>query len=103
MTQSERDYRRFLWFEDEKFEKVVEYLMTVHLFRATSSPNCATYRLRHLTYKHHDANDLLSIIAKDFIENDFYVYEGLISLDSTEDAVSIIKNTIDLCKSRQAP
>ena len=90
VTPSDRDYLRFLWFEDDKFEKVVEYRMTVHLFGATSSPGCATYGLRHLARKHHDVNDPLSIIAKDFIENGFYVDEGLISLDSTEDAVSII-------------
>ena len=99
VTPSDRDYLRFLWFEDDKFEKVVEYRMTVHLFGATSSPGCATYGLRHLARKHHDVNDPLSIIAKDFIENDFYVDDGLISLDSTEDAVSIIENAIDLCKS----
>lgn len=98
VAPSDRDYLRFLWFEDEKLEKIVEYRMTVHLFGATSSPGCATYGLRHLAYKHHDANNPLSVIAKDFIENDFYVDDGLISLDSTADAVSIVNNAVDICR-----
>ena len=41
------NYLWFLWWEDENFDSnPVEYWMTVHLFVATSSPECANFALK---------------------------------------------------------
>jgi len=95
--ESDRDYLRFLWFKDETMTDIAEYRMTVHLFGAKSSPACATYGLRTLARDHGDLGTDSDKQAVNFIENDFYVDDGLMSLDSREQIVSVIKSAIDIC------
>ena len=95
--ESDRNYLRFIWFKDETMKEVAEYRMTVHLFGATSSPGCATFGLRNLAIEKHVKNDKHSMQAKDFINNNFYVDDGLLSLDAPEEMISVLKSAVDIC------
>lgn len=93
VTERDRDYFRFLWWDD-KTEKVKVYRMTVHLFGATSSPGCATFRLRYLAQTHQDTHPT----AADFIQRSLYVDDGLVSVSSEKEAKELIESARDLCK-----
>ena len=95
--EPDRNYLRFLWFRDSSMSEVVEYRMTVHLFGATSSPGCATFGLRQVASDNHDESDSYSKQAVEFIKHDFYVDDGLISLDSQQEAIGVITKAIDIC------
>ncbi len=90
-----RDFLRFLWWEDGDTSKPpVEFRMTVHLFGAGSSPACANFGLKQI------ANDYEEAFGSDvanFVRHDFYVDDGLKSVDSVSDALSLIQRTKDLC------
>ena len=46
VRQEDTRYLRFLWWNDwDTLSNAVEFKMIVHLFRATSSPNCANFCL----------------------------------------------------------
>ena len=89
---NDRDFLRFLWF-DKTLQKVVDYRMKVHLFGAASSPGCANFGLKQIAMDHgHDKPE----VAK-FIQKNFYVDDGLISVASSEEAIQLVKNTRDVC------
>ena len=87
---SHQDFLRFLWWENGDTSKTpVEYRMTVHLFGAGSSPGCANYGLKQI------ANDFEAEYgsdAADFIRDDFYVDDGLKSVDTVTDAISHLED-----------
>nr|XP_043906906.1 uncharacterized protein LOC122785246 [Solea senegalensis] len=90
-----RDYLRFLWWEDGQLEtEPQEYRMTVHLFGAASSPGCANFGLKYLAQQH--KSDYSSAPA--FIEKNFYVDDGLISVPSVKEAKELIVEAQELCK-----
>lgn len=68
--------------------------MTVHLFGATSSPGCVNYALKTSA---NDEKDL-GPEAANFIQKDFYVDDGLKSVESVHDAVNLIKDTKEICR-----
>ena len=91
-----RDYLRFLWWEGgDVTREPTEFRMTVHLFGATSSPGCANYALKAAAKD--NENDLGSATAN-FVRRDFYVDDGLKSVASVEEAVTLIQNTKEMCK-----
>ena len=98
VNKADRDFLRFLWFTDDSLSKIAEYRMTVHLFGATSSPGCATYALRHLAETNHNPTVKHSVMAKAFIVDNFYVDDGLVSLDSVDDATNVISEAVAICK-----
>ena len=63
--------------------------MKVHIFGSASSSNCAKYGLQQLASDHGS----FSPAAENFIKNNFYVDDGLISCNSTEEAINISQNT----------
>ena len=87
----DRDFLRFLWLN--KQNEIVDYRMTVHVFGAASSPGCANFGLKQL------ARDNCSIYPESasFIERNFYVDDGLVSMDEPEDVISLISQTVKLC------
>ena len=91
-----RDLLRFLWWEDGDISKdPLEFRMTVHLFGATSSPGCANYALKASA----DDNEAeLGSASANFIRREFYVDDGLKSVASVEEAVTLIKDTKGMCK-----
>ena len=89
-----RNYLRFLWWENGDVSKEpTEYRMTIHLFGATLSTGCANYGLKAIAEdnKHEFGEE----IAK-FVKRDFYVDDGLKSLKSVPEAVSVIQKTKDM-------
>ena len=60
---------------------------------AASSPGCANYGLRHLA-RQHEADFPR---ASRFIERNFYVDDGVISVESTAAANSLVKEVEELC------
>ena len=78
-------------------EEVVEFRATVHIFGATSSPGSATFGLRSLAADSCDPENQFDMQAKDFIMNDFYVDDGLLSVDTAEQAVEVVNSVVTMC------
>ncbi|XP_061170284.1 uncharacterized protein LOC133179579 [Saccostrea echinata] len=96
VREDHRDFRRFLWHEDNLIENpLVTYRMRAHVFGNKSSPSIAMYGLRRigdLAAKTH-GDDI-----KEFIKNDFYVDDGLRSCPSSQEAINLISKTQDAMK-----
>ncbi|XP_052811010.1 uncharacterized protein LOC128238797 [Mya arenaria] len=74
-------------------KKPLEYRMRVHLFGAASSPGCANYGLKYLAKI--CQSDLPK--ASFFVQNNFYVDDGLSSTETEEEAIQLIKDAQELC------
>ncbi|XP_014881703.1 uncharacterized protein LOC106942873 [Poecilia latipinna] len=95
VTPESRNYLKFLWWKGGDLEKEPqEYRMAVHLFGAASSPGCANFGLKHLGQQHKTNYPQ----AATFIEKNFYVDDGLISVPSVEEAKKLIIVSQELCK-----
>ena len=89
VAEKDRDFLRFYWWENGDTTK-----KPVHLFGAASSPGCSNFGLKRA------ANDYESEFGSDaanFIRNDFYVDDGLKSVATIPEAVSLIQNTMNIC------
>ena len=67
--------------------------MKVHIFGAASSPGCANYGLKYLATENRD----LYPLGSQFIMRDFYVDDGVASMDSTEKAIQLAQEARELC------
>lgn len=86
-----RDYLRYLWYEDNDLNKnVVEYRMKVHVFGNTPSPAIAIYCMRRAAEK---GEEEYGSDARQFVERQFYVDDGLTSVASPEQAVDLLVRT----------
>ena len=95
VNQEDRDFLRFLWYENgDTTKEPISYRMTVHLFGASSSPGCANFGLRYLAEQHSETYPS----ASKFIKGNFYVDDGVISVPSTEEAIQLVKDSRDLCQ-----
>lgn len=95
VTPESRNYLKFFWWKDSDLEKELqEYRMAVHLFGAASSPGCANFGLKHLARQHKAYYPL----ASTFVEKNFYVDDGLVSVPSVEEAKKLITESQELCK-----
>ncbi|XP_067944858.1 uncharacterized protein [Watersipora subatra] len=92
VAPNDRDYLRFLWYNEEGQPKT--YIMKVHLFGAKSSPAVATYGLRKIATDHSS----ISKRAAAFINRNFYVDDGITSVASETEAVSLIAESREICK-----
>ncbi len=96
VPEEHRDLLRFVWFKDGDLdEELITYRMTKHFFGAASSPRCAMYRLQRIAAEY---EGVYGSAAADFIRDNFYVDDGLMSLESEAEAVELVKNTMDLCE-----
>ena len=78
---SDQDLQRFLWFPDGNLDLPPQrYVMTRHIFGATSSPFIAAYALQESALQTQDEHTKLAI------KSDFYVDDLLTSCDSTNQA-----------------
>ncbi|XP_067279675.1 uncharacterized protein [Pseudorasbora parva] len=94
VQENDRDYLRFLWWKDGDTNSALQdYRMKVHLFGAVSSPGCANYGLRYLASEHSQSHSL----AAQFIARDFYVDDGVASVETVEIAIQLAKETRELC------
>lgn len=89
------DYLRFLWWPQGNLEKdLEEYCMTVHLFRAVSSPSVACHALR-MTADDNQTDFSSAVIET--VKRNFYMDDLLKSLASMEDAISMVRDLISIC------
>ena len=97
VSPKDRDYLQFLWWDNDDIEHTEPklYRMTVHLFGATSSPGCANFALKKLAsdYKKEYSDDVCQ-----FIRDNFYVDDGLVSCSTVEQAISLISGARNLCE-----
>ena len=85
------DFLRFLWQTSDG--AVRDYRMKVHLFGSKSSPGCATFGLQRLASDNAD----FSQSAAKFIQENFYVDDGLLSVESSEEAIKVINDAREIC------
>ncbi|XP_065944078.1 uncharacterized protein [Magallana gigas] len=91
VREDHRNYLRFFWYLDNDPQKqLVEYRMCVHVFGNSPSPAVATYGLRRTA---ENAESTYGSDVRSFVERNFYVDDGLISLPSTQEIVSLMKRT----------
>lgn len=94
VNREDRDFLRFLWWANGDTDtEPREYRMKVHLFGASSSPGCANYGLKYLA----SMNESEYPLAAGFIRNHFYVDDGLISLETVEVAIKLVKEAQAVC------
>lgn len=94
VSPRDRDFLRFLrWENGHTKTKPKEYRMRVHIFGASSSPGCANYGFRYLDNKFEKEYPRAAV----FIQRNFYVDDGLISVDSVEEAKQLIKEAKEIC------
>lgn len=95
VNEEHRNFLRFLWWENGDLDtQPKEYRMKVHLFGAASSPGCANFGLKYLAKQHESEFPR----AAQFIQRNFYVDDGLQSCKTDEEAVSLVKETQELCQ-----
>ncbi|XP_033728036.1 uncharacterized protein LOC117317344 [Pecten maximus] len=87
-----RNYLRFLWHRDNDIDQdLQEYRMTRHVFGNSPSPSIATFGLRE-TVASADTD------VKRFVEDNFYVDDGLTSVDTPEEAIGLLWRTQDVLR-----
>ncbi|XP_045210756.2 uncharacterized protein LOC123562171 [Mercenaria mercenaria] len=87
VNKEHRNFLRFLWYQDNDTEKpLIEYRMCRHVFGNSPSPAIATYGLRKSVENSEED-------VKDFVYNDFYVDDGLMSRSCPEEAVDLMKRS----------
>ena len=89
VNEEHRDYLRFLWWPDGDTSKEPEDdRMRVRLFGATSSPGCSNLALKTTAKA---GEEEFGTDATSFVENSFYVDDGLKSIEKVEQATKLIK------------
>lgn len=82
-----RNYLRFFWHKDNDTEKeLTEYRMKRHVFGNSASPAVATLGLRR-TVRNADED------VRQFVCRNFYVDDGLLSVDTVEEAINLLSKT----------
>lgn len=95
VPEENRDLLHFLWWENgDPTGEVIEYRMKVHLFGASSSPGCANFALKLAA---DDGEAEFGTHAADFIRQDFYVDDALMSEPNVSKAIKLIKNRQHIC------
>ncbi|CAE1306091.1 unnamed protein product [Acanthosepion pharaonis] len=91
VKREHRDFLRFLWYKDNDPDKeIVEYRMKVHVFGNSPSPAVATYCLRKSVGGTHPE---CSPAVVQYVHRDFYVDDGLKSVPTVGEAISLLKET----------
>ncbi len=89
------DLLRFLWWPGGDIDcSLEEHRILVHLFGATSSPSCSSYALRKCA---EDYKDLYDTMTLDFVYNNFYVDNCLVSLPTDSDAMLLYQRLTEMC------
>ena len=91
VSEDDRQFLRFLWYRNGSSD-IIDYQMNVHLFGATSSPSCAIYGMQRI------ASDFSSQypVASQFVQENFYVDDGLASVSSPSEAIQLMKDARDM-------
>ena len=90
-----RNYLRSLrWENGDMDSEPLTYCMTRHLFGTTSSPGCANFVLRRAASEEERE---FGTDAANFIRRDFYVEDGLKSVSTPDEAISLSDRSKALC------
>lgn len=90
----DRNFLRFLWYKDNKLENdITEYCMKVHVFGNSPSPAVSIHCLRRAA---EEGEKEFGDDAKQLVERDFYVEDGLKSLPTPEAAIDLLKRMQDM-------
>ena len=96
VREDHRDFLRFLWYKDnDPSQEIIDYRMTVHVFGNSPSPAVATYGL-HRTAAESELR--FGTDVKDFVEQNFYVDDGISSLPTVQGATDLLKRTKEALK-----
>ncbi|KAK0130516.1 hypothetical protein N1851_035258 [Merluccius polli] len=68
--------------------------MKVHLFGAASSPGCANYGMKYLASQHEREYPA----AAEFIKKTFMLMMGLVSVESEDAAIQLVREAQSLCE-----
>lgn len=94
VSPDDRDFLRFLWWEGgDTSTEPEEFRMKVHLFGAASSPGCANYGMKYLASQYEGEYPA----AAEFLKKNFYVDDGLASVQSASAAIQLVKEAQSLC------
>lgn len=94
VQERDRTFLCFLWWRDGDISTQPKvYRMTVHLFGAVSSPGCANYALKHLAKE----NSITFQLGSQFIARDFYLDDGVTSVETVEDGIQLAQEARELC------
>ncbi|KAK3734389.1 hypothetical protein QZH41_006200 [Actinostola sp. cb2023] len=95
VDEADRNLLRFFWWEDGNIDgEPTEYRMKVHLFGAASSPGCANFGFKRAA---DDGQEEFGADAANFIKRDFYVDDGLKSVQTSQEAIELIDNCKAIC------
>ena len=95
VPQDQKDLMRFFWFDgNDPSQELVPYRSTCHIFGCISSPAVCAFGLKYCA-NHLPAEDE----AREYLDKNFYVDDGLYSTDSTSSAIEILSQTSTLLKS----
>ncbi|XP_072172545.1 uncharacterized protein [Diadema setosum] len=95
VNKEHRDYLRFLWWlNGDVSRRLSDCQMNVHLCGAASSPGCSNFGLKQIAK---DYADEFGRDASEFIQNYFYVDDGLKSVSTEEEAIDLIVRTRRMC------
>ncbi|XP_071138882.1 uncharacterized protein [Mytilus edulis] len=91
VREEDRNFLRFFWYKDNNPDNpLIEHLMCVNVFGNSASPAVATYGLRKTV---ENSNETFGSDVKTFVNRDFYVDDGLISLPESEQVIDLITRT----------
>ncbi|KAM4772410.1 uncharacterized protein WCC33_004117 [Rhinophrynus dorsalis] len=91
VREDTRNYLRFLWYKNDDIDgEVIECRMKVHVFGNSPSPAVANYGLRRTA---REGEEEYGKDARNFVERDFYVDDGLKSVPTEEEAIDLLKRT----------
>ncbi|XP_039546986.1 uncharacterized protein LOC120492801 [Pimephales promelas] len=94
VDKADRDYLRFLWWRNGDLDSQPQtFRMRVHLFGASSSPGCANYGLKHLARE----GEHLYPLGSQFIMRDFYMDDGVSSVECAEKAIQSAREARQVC------
>ncbi|KAK0155320.1 hypothetical protein N1851_002329 [Merluccius polli] len=94
VAEADRNYLHFLWWKQGDLKsRPSKFRMKVHLFGVASSPGCTNFGLKHLAKVNADVYPQ----GSRYIMRDFYVDDGLTSVESTEDAIQLARKACELC------
>ncbi|KAI4874288.1 hypothetical protein NFI96_026210, partial [Prochilodus magdalenae] len=94
VKEGHRNFLRFLWFDgNDPNKEIVEYRMKVHVFGNSPSPAVAICGLQRAA-QHGEAE--YGKDTKHFVERNFYMDDGLLSLPSATGAIDLLKRTQEM-------
>ena len=90
---------KFLWWENHNIEEEPsDFAICAHVFGGVSSASCSNYLLKRTVS---DSADQYGQETAEVVRSNFYVVDDLLKpVDDLKTAMILVKNVVDMCKSR---